>query len=285
MGEKTEHERRRSAGYGQPNKAVEPSECTVSAEARREEEKQRAAKLAELRERKARLLEAKAQAARLAEAKERAATLAAKEEHEAHLEDGKQRGLRGFALVEHAAKMAETKKHEREAKLQVAHEERSKTNISDGQDQPASEVILPDKEERETKLQEPNEQNVEAHTAADSSGDRQEAKGCEEESQVEECEKESQVSQDEDGVDSADGDRHQPLNAQGCDSDLSVGFLHYKKTRAQVEQTEEQMAETERRKHQAEFVARQPAKTKSINRKGHHAFGRQKNRLATGSKS
>ena len=68
------------------------------AQQREAERKEREAKLTLLRERKAKLLEAK----------ERAAKQVAKE-HEANLEDGKMRGIRGVALVEHAAKLAEEK--------------------------------------------------------------------------------------------------------------------------------------------------------------------------------
>eukprot|EP00930_Biecheleria_cincta_P043819 TRINITY_DN30077_c0_g1_i1.p1 TRINITY_DN30077_c0_g1~~TRINITY_DN30077_c0_g1_i1.p1 ORF type:complete len:277 (-),score=75.06 TRINITY_DN30077_c0_g1_i1:538-1368(-) len=276
MGEKSEDERRENAGYGSeetsraPNGPFEPSECIASVEATREE-KERAAKLADLRERKAKLLEAKAQAAKLLEAKERAAKLAAKE-HEAHLEDGKQRGLRGFALVEHAANLAEAKKREREAKFREAREENNRANASDSHDQECSEVMLTEKKMCETELREPNEQCVTSCTA-DKGCDCQEAGENENERQEQDCEN------------STDEDCQEAVDAPGCNSDPSLGFLHFKKTRAQVEQNEEQKAETERRKQQAEFLARQPAKTKSINRKGHHAFGRQKNRLATGSKS
>lgn len=305
MGEKTEDERREKGGYGseEVSRTSEPSEA----------ERERAAKLADLRERKAKLLEAKAQAAKLLEAKERADKLAAKEkeraeyeEHYANLEDGRQRALRGFALKQHAANLAEAKKREREAKLLGAQEEKSRANASGSHDQDTSKVMQPDKKERDTEVQEPNEQDVRACTS-DSGDDRQEAGEDEEESE------------EEDGVDSSDEETNEASVALGrcaasrletvppreylcapkdidddCPetifvpggSDPSLSHLLYKKTRSVAEQTEDQKEETERRRQQATFVASKPAKIKSINRKGHHAFGRvSKGRLLTGTKS
>lgn len=76
-------------------------------------EEERAARLAALRAEKARLLEAKARAIKLAEAKQHEANIAC-------LEDGKQRGLKGFALVEHAARLADMKKQQN-GKLEEAN--------------------------------------------------------------------------------------------------------------------------------------------------------------------
>jgi hypothetical protein len=96
----------------------EASGVTLSAD-------ERAAKLADLRAQKAKLLEAKAQAAKLVEEKQRQARLA-------YLEDGKQRGLKGFALVEHAAKLAEPAKQQN-GKLDQMSKEESGTIVNESQ--------------------------------------------------------------------------------------------------------------------------------------------------------
>jgi len=90
-------------------------------------EEERAARLAALRAEKAKLLEAKARAIKLAEAKQHEANIAC-------LEDGKQRGLKGFALVEHAAKLADMKK-QKDGKLEEANRDQVGAVVADSHSQ------------------------------------------------------------------------------------------------------------------------------------------------------
>eukprot|EP00931_Biecheleriopsis_adriatica_P122884 TRINITY_DN97935_c0_g1_i1.p1 TRINITY_DN97935_c0_g1~~TRINITY_DN97935_c0_g1_i1.p1 ORF type:complete len:223 (-),score=71.43 TRINITY_DN97935_c0_g1_i1:40-708(-) len=216
---------------------------------------ERAAKLAELREKKAQLLEAKARAAKLQEEKARAAAA----EHYADLEDGRQRGLRGFALKEHAAKLAEARQEA--AKLTAleaqtsAAEEKSCAQVT--QDEAASQH-QPD--------------DVAVHSQA------QDAEVLHQTGQA--CYDGTGLKDDDSESDSEDNEGPVLLDPE---SQMVLDSIRVKsgKHRSQVERNEEQQAEYQRRKEQADFLASQPEKIKNVTRKGHHRRGRQHNRLST----
>jgi hypothetical protein len=283
-------------------------------------EKSVAERLAELRERKAQLLEAKALPAKIAAAKQAEAAAKARAEYWENIEEGKSRGYRGEKLIAEAARLAEEK---RLARLAGEDKQEAKDKKEDDSRPPCD--SLSGREAQQNKDEATEKQEDDSGPPADgvpekkAQEDQDEAKenqennsgpltdGLSEKNDQEEVDSEDFGADDSDEVDGLDEvvnflsapvsvPRYLSVksdNVDGSDNVVNVleapadvpEYLMYR--RSQREQTEEQKAETERRRQQANFVAGLPTKTsggKAVHSK--KARGRQNsNSLVSNSKS